>query len=516
MAGVGHSLNKKDRKKVFCLQHKTEEVIFFCNVCEHLVCRDCITGFDHEHGRESKNKESQFIKFQDRITLSKIALDKLLENAQEDRLPKLRLNLQQIKDMRENKKNANIKLKEQINERADIMIKEINDIRGKLLQECDEIQVENDKVITDKQFTVEEHINMFERSQVTGRKALETGMDQEIIYEEIKVRDFLRERELIDIEESVDTPKYQTGGSDYVVIKQMVGNIFSKKTEKVQKTDSKFEVTAIPFSFGQTDIEGLCPISKEKTWVHPRRSNKCFLINRYGAQEKDMNVGFSITSFALFPNGDLLLSDYTNQQLVLMKGKAKPKMVYSTATSRLFPVGIFRCMNGDLLVCHVDEYTYKINEKSRRMILRMSDKFKKQLQMDRGKDGTRLFVLPEIVVENRNRDICVVNRTEIKTGIVMVFNDDGVLKFKHTRSGTGSFNPVGLCCDSDSNIVVADASSHTVYILTSSGTFIQDFAVSEISPTIPCSIAVDQENKLWVGCFNGKAFVIIYRKPIEL
>ncbi|CAC5421114.1 unnamed protein product [Mytilus coruscus] len=515
MAGIGHSLDEKGPRKVFCLQHKTEEVIFFCNICENLICRDCIKEFAHEHNRESKSEESQFIKFSERISKSKISLQKYLENAKNDRLPKLRDNLTKVKELKENKKATNIQLKKQINERADAMIREINDIRSKLLVESDDIQLENDKVLTDKQFTIEEHINMFERSQVTGKKSLEKGSEQEIIYEEIKVRDFIKDREPLDVEESVDSPNYVVGDTDYIVIKQMIGNVFSKKNKEPKNTQSKFEVTAIPFSFGDIDIEGICPISKDKTWVHPRKSNKCFLVNRYGAKDTDMDVGFSITSFALCPNGDLYLSDYTNQNIMLLKPKTKPKMVYSTATSRLFPVGICLCKNGDLLMCQVDEYTYKANDKSRRMVLRMSDKFKKQLQIDRAKDASRYFVLPEIVVENKNRDICVLNRTDTKTGKVMVFNDDGYLKFNHSKS-KGPFNPTGICCDSEANIIISDAASHSVYILAPDGKFIQDFAPSEISPTIPCTIAIDSENKLWVGCFNGKAFVIIFRKPIEL
>lgn len=512
MAGIGHSFDEKGPRKIFCLEHKTEEVIFFCKICENLICRDCIKEFTHEHGRDSSRGDSQFVKFSERIALSKISLKKYLENAKDNRLPNLRDNLAELKKLKESKQANTKTLKDQINERADTMIKEINDIRAKLLQESDDVQLENDKVLIDKQFTLEEHINMFERSQVTGRKALEKGCDAEIIYEEIKVRDFLKDREPLDINESVETPKYVTGDSDYIVIKKMIGNVFTDKQKEPKKDDSKFEVTVIPFNFGSIDIEGLCPISTEKTWLHPRKSNKCFLINRFGAQEKDMDFGFSITSFALCPSGDLYLSDYTNQNLLLLKPKAKPKMVYSTATSRLYPVGIFLCMNGDLLMCQVDESTYKVNDKSRRMVLRLSDKFKRQLQIDRGKDGTRLFILPQIVVENKNRDICVINRTEMKTGLVMVFDDVGALKFTHFKTTAANFNPTGLCCDSDSNIIVADAGSHSVYILNSDGKFIQNFAAMEISPTIPCALAIDKENKLWVGCLNGKAFVIMYRK----
>lgn len=512
MAGVGHSLNDKGPRKIFCLEHTAEEVIFFCNICENLICRDCIKEFTHEHGRDSSRGDSQFIKFNERINLSKISLKKYLDNAKNNRLPALRENLADLLKLKEHKLASTKTLKDQINERADTMIKEINEIREKLLQESDQVQLENDKVLTDKQFTLEEHINMFERSQVTGNKALEKGCDAEIIHEEIKVRNFLKDRDTMDINESVDTPKYVTGDSDYVVIKKMIGNVFSEKKKEPKNESSNFEVTAIPFNFGSVDIEGFCPINNEKAWLHPRKSNKCFLINRYGSQEKDMDFGFSITSFALCPNGDMYLSDYTNQNIMLLKPKSKPKMVHSLATSRLYPIGIYLCMNGDLLICQVDESNYKVTDKSRRMVLRVSDKFKRQLQIDRGKDGARHFILPEIVVENTNRDMCVVNRTDMKTGLVMVFNDEGALKFTHFKTTVANFNPTGLCCDSSSNIIVSDAASHSVYILNSDGKFIQNFAAGEISPTIPCCLAIDKENKLWVGCFNGKAFVIMYRK----
>lgn len=79
-------------------------------------------------------------------------------------------------------------------------------------------------------------------------------------------------------------------------------------------------------------------------------------------------------------------------------------------------------------------------------------------------DLSLLFNRPDALTQNRNKDICVVNRTDFDSGEVCIITEEGNFKSRYQGNGL-TFDPCGICCDSKMNIIVSDYSNTCVHLL---------------------------------------------------
>lgn len=88
--------------------------------------------------------------------------------------------------------------------------------------------------------------------------------------------------------------------------------------------------------------------------------------------------------------------------------------------------------------------------------------------------GFRQYNMPNYITENNNGDIVVSELNfDFVSGVVVVTDREGRHRFSYTGSSSGSgLQPLGLCTDVLSHILVCDGKTDTVQMLDRDGHFL--------------------------------------------
>nr|XP_022287940.1 uncharacterized protein LOC111100403 isoform X4 [Crassostrea virginica] len=151
--------------------------------------------------------------------------------------------------------------------------------------------------------------------------------------------------------------------------------------------------------------------------------------------------------------------------------------------------------SGDLLVgmCRRDTNTGKV------MRYDNTGKYKQTKPHDDNTPHT-LYVLPIYITENNNGDVLV---SDWSRAAVVVTSGEGVHRFSYTGPPSGSrLQPVGICTDVMSHILVIDDNTDTVQMLDRDGQFLS-YVLTRQTPGMdytPWSLSYDvTTNAVWVG-----------------
>lgn len=116
-----------------------------------------------------------------------------------------------------------------------------------------------------------------------------------------------------------------------------------------------------------------------------------------------------------------------------------------------------------------------------------------------------LYVCPTYIVENGNGDICV---SDVRA--VVVTDAGGMLKFRYQgNSSKSNFDPYGICCDSLSNIIVADMNNDKIHMVDKDGEFLHHVTYEGIR--MPRALSIDGNDHLYVGEWDSDSIKIISR-----
>lgn len=159
--------------------------------------------------------------------------------------------------------------------------------------------------------------------------------------------------------------------------------------------------------------------------------------------------------------------------------------------------GIHYTSSGKYLVCIIP---YASNpEHPNASVIKISNDGRLENEYTNNEEGEPLFCKPLNICENRlNQNICVSDMV----CKVVVLTSSGNVRFSYLGvQPTVSrlpFNPRGIACDKQGNILVADLDSHVIHLLRGDGVFVTHVLSSTSPISQPWGICVDSQNKVWV------------------
>lgn len=157
--------------------------------------------------------------------------------------------------------------------------------------------------------------------------------------------------------------------------------------------------------------------------------------------------------------------------------------------------GIHYTLSGKYLICAMP-YDHRHKHA---LVIRISNDGRVEKEFTSNGRGEPIFSKPMFVCENRlNQNICV-SDMDSKI-IVLTFSGEVCFNYKGVPPAgkRQSFDPRGIACDKQGNILVADLGNDVIHLLKSNGEFVTH-VLSPISPiSQPWGISVDSQNKVWV------------------
>lgn len=251
---------------------------------------------------------------------------------------------------------------------------------------------------------------------------------------------------------------------------------------------------------------------KDELWVSCGISGKqVSCVDEGGHTIKSFRLKFKLEDITCNAHGDLLVTVFKDKCI----RKLSPKGAVSNFINVPFhPKGINVSNDGGILVCMSDSYSTVVAERSRRLVVKYTKEGEEERIYEYNGE-TKIFTRPCRVVENINGDICVIDKTKMGSGQVVILDRTGLLKTIYNgnkvkrnapfrKSSSSRFSPSDIACDTKGRIFITESDNHKIHLLDKDGSYIGHFLTNESDFFCPVSVGTDHENHIWVGNEYGE------------
>lgn len=274
------------------------------------------------------------------------------------------------------------------------------------------------------------------------------------------------------------------------------------KYNKVLDLCSSFPLDIIPDDQGKETISSICPMSDTECWVVPTFGPAILHCDITGKLKGVIPIDANVSSIEFRKDGSLLIAVIQTSQIL----RHSEGRVYKFASTHgILPFGMSSFPDGRIAVVGGEKNTKDDEDRGRLQII-SPDGIVIETFGGKHKDQP-LFKNPFSVVVNKHSAIFVCDR---KMHCVYVMTDHGVVLNQYLGGRdrlrtplfmreTG-FDPIYVCADAFGNVIVNDQSNASLHMLDPNGNFIGLVMANKPEEFgRPFSIAIDNEDKIWIG-----------------
>ena len=481
------SLYKAQNALKTCSEHEHQELSYFCRTCKKFICTTCVKTTHNGHDWDLISHVAKSRRVETPILCRRI---------RQDSLPKYRQKVHSIDgniSTVENEKDKDISKLEK--RRTDIinMINQVIDDKKKIREEIAGSEIM--KIVKEKHILSNKVEYLEKISKSLDVKIREYSdydmieMEQEMLTVEKELESYRNESDSMSVE-------VRLGELNREILEEMVGEIKQNKTAYINDDVVVHKVKS--FTVSENAVINIVPKSNTQAWFDDSEIGiKLLTVKRSGGMEIETRILPPFNYFTVLANGDIIATDTENQVIREVKPDGTDTIIASTKP--LLPRWVGKTKAGEILVnLRDDGDNYNLTPSSRRLVQRMTTSGKVLHTYEFREDGaTRLFTWPGRTAENVNSDICAINLLSEDSSELIVIRIDG--RVRCTYRGIDShnkFRPLGVACDSDGRILVADHANQTLHLLSPDCRFLRYLSSGMVAgPTV---IALSQ-SKLWVG-----------------
>lgn len=488
-----------DYQKLWLKEHP--ETCEACNVnkdkgkdCDDLICSQCTNTVHGNHvEREILNKENQ------RKKELKTFIGTVKERIVGELSKKTHIITEQ---MDRNEKSCDSEVSK-LKKHYDAIVSKLNEIKTsyeKILK--NKVEEKNNEIRKKKLVLVKKKEKVDNLAKFLEEK-YRTMSDYSLIDNLRDGKNLISNNE-IDMQNKDFSARYKQGRFNDRLLESIVGHVFDLNDINVTMTDS--------FQYGSKPITVLELLSEDSGFVSDLESDYIVEMNITNKKEENIPISYAL-SVCVTQTGDAYITGLNNETIICLSSTG-----YFSIAFVIYPLtsgGICVSMENGLLVTLGDTKSsisewYEPDKRSRRLVRHVTLTGDVIREYEYHEDGkTRLFTVPWRVAQNGTTDICVVNRTSISTGELMILSFSGSIKSVYTGNNLVKvFSPINVVCDSYCNIIVSDMTNSQVHLLRPEGEFVK-YLLTEKDITHPCSMSL-YKSTLWVGDANGLLKVYQY------
>ena len=491
----GDEFIQSSRGPKTCDEHQNEELSCFCKTCKKFICTTCAKTTHNGHDwdlvslvAKKRRKETPF----------------LCRKIKQVNMPRCREKLRVVEDNISTVEKASDNDMTKLEERRTAMINAIN-------QTIDEQKRKRKEIKEEKRTKLEElrtKIEYLDKMTTSLDSNIGANTDYDLLEMEQEMLTALEEVEKYDVERVSSEVEFVAGEIIQGVIEEMIGEI--KESDVNIDTCNSISVEEMKtLKCFDKPVLNISPISSTQAWVGGRRSYIIKQLSSNGMETNNITISNKYHFISI--NGDFIVTDFKNQAIRRVTSAGIDQVI--CLTKPLHPTFIRQTQAADILVSLMDKGDlYKLKSSSRRLVQRMTPTGNVIRTYEFREEGSaRLFTLPTWTAMNGNSDICVINRTGVYTGELIVLHGDGQVRFTYRKQQGRDFDPKDVACDADRRIIVLECEKTTfLSLLSPNGTFLR-FLLSDMFD-YPTAMALYQ-NTLWIGF--GKGAVKIYKYSAE-
>ncbi|KAK3104033.1 hypothetical protein FSP39_023821 [Pinctada imbricata] len=470
-----------------CEDHDKKELHAYCKTCNKKICSSCIKEEHHQHDWEM---------ITDILREKKHSLPEECKEIRAKQLPSLKRELCRFDKKIEEEDARFEQNKTTLNDSRQSYINKINQLFDGRIDECRQKSKSAKQIYKDKREVLKQKVEHLETMTTALDKDINTLPDHDILDMEKEMRDELEKALSYNAYMYTCATIFVPGHIEVQILENMIGEILDVSVEEKNDIDRYTKY-----------ISSLKSASDTNAWVKVHEDRYAKLIDITGDELKTMRN--ACTEMIISKNGELVLADF-NERKILVLTKDEDEIT-TIDTKPLCPSFIGKTENDNILVTLKDDgELFNLNPTSRRFVQRMTLTGKVLHTYEFREDGkTRLFTLPTRTAENKNTDICVVNRLSYGSGELVVLHGNGLLKFTYNGGGLkyDKFSPRDVDCDDKCHILFTEQFNRGVHMLSSEGLYLCKLCQYEQLHPFVISIHGDT---LWCGFKEGRLNVFKY------
>lgn len=499
-------------KRQICQRHSTQGSNWYCELCDRLLCEECISSEEHQG--------HTFITSQENFERKYNQIKNDLQELEQSIYPSYQEIASHVTKQKANLPYTSQKMINDIGKQGDDWHNVINQLTEKLKSDVHELKTNfstalnnHEEFITKKMHEIEQLIlhlknildvddidpvSAYKSKNETVRRlpkivkipfqsftALEINKDQ--INQQFG---FLSEKPY-PIEVNLSLPDdLQAFEKETISMKSLLKEPLTKAT------------ICTDYVGHLNGLRSVACLNDDKIWSSGM-NNIISLYNLQGDLLTSVRTksGKRPTGIAVTNTGDLVYTDEDDKTINIVRNK-KIEVLIKFHDWR--PLNVCSTPFGNLLVLMgSDDY-------EQTKVVRYSGSTEKQcIQND---ENGKAFFSPDdskYLAVNRNQDICV---ADYRAKRVVVISATGKLRFTYTGSTPNtieSFDPVGITTDSLSRILIADGHCHYIHIIDQEGQFLR--YIDNLNLRGPWGLCIDTNDNLFVAeCDLGKIEKIQY------
>ncbi|XP_062584171.1 uncharacterized protein LOC134245956 [Saccostrea cucullata] len=488
-----HRTNTPDLNYPKCPNHTEKHCELYCKECDIPVCSTCISSGKH-HGHEFKDILQKPIFMKEIFKTDLNELEKRILPTYEEISSDVYSEKVKVEKHYE-------KLTSAVTKQGEDWHREINIIVNKQKSEIDEMKTKHLTALNKQENEIKQITSEVKQSIFDLKKILDSN--------DVSLSPGYKSRNAefrsLPLKVNVSLPSYSPHQINTEQLHQMFGSLsaLSITTDEHGFTMKTPEAISCPqvkplldepeliitIDTGYRELYSVTCLSDEEIWTC-REDEIMKLYNLQGKLLKSIQTksGKRSVDIAVTRSGDLVYADPDTRTVNIVKNDQIQEVI---RLQGWIPYFVCSTSSGDLLVT-MDSDDYKQSK-----VVRYSGSTNKQtIQFD--SKGKPLYSSGSIkhISENRNLDICV---ADSGASAVVVVNQAGKLRFRYTghpSTTKGSFYPVGITTDSQSQILTADPDNHCIHILDQDGHFLR--YIDNCGLQNPWGLCVDTRDNLFV------------------
>ncbi|XP_062580900.1 uncharacterized protein LOC134242786 [Saccostrea cucullata] len=475
---------------------KKQDAVLFCGTCKYNICGDCAVSKEHRDHANSfqsvgcqetpgdKDTKTQCAKETYSQLEEKIAWLNELKKSRQLEFSNLRKTVNDRFEQTERRLRDEKQLLDQgLSTEESLDISRVGSIVNKLANRKDKIQTLMSSLESEK------NAKMFAQ--------IEANLEKEV------------DAATIDNKESVEFRQLALSEENKEII---LGNLLF---DVAPHSSSDFLGFLLPepevlskFQIRLGKIETVCPLNDHEVWIGYSKTDRIYLLEEKDNGQLLKKDRYRLTEFqpiniSLLSSGDLIFS-CAGQGMITTMNKLYEASIYID-TYHLIPLGIYVNEKDEIFVCLLNDYSYHLNEASVRQVVKYSADRERAMVIEKDTDNKqRYFTMPQSVIENVNRDICVVDVIGMHKGRLIVFNKNGGKRFVYNGQHTTDSPNCDLSAlthDSKGNIILSDEYFSRIHILTKDGGFRGLLEIGKVNNIFrPFGIHCDSKDTIWIGC----------------
>lgn len=495
VAGIDESGVRKVKRKRKCVTHDKNELQYFCEDCNLLICIDCNMTQHKLH--KCRNIVDVADEFRQQLA-TEVSKEEYGQHLQT--LSNYSNTMKKKQQVNEGKEGELMRAVEQ---QFEAFQNVLENIKMDFISEISDTGMSNESNEKEGRNSVERKFKSFAALYFFSKLLLQQGDDTAVVAYTVQLRQRLETLSSANGDRKGATSQenvvFEAGTLDMKLVKELFGKLNDPGDDK-EDADSPVDegsegkpVCVCKFDSppGDCVVSGIAPTDDGMAWVCMGAEAVVHLFTPNGKCTQTVEFSHSLDDIT-FMNGRGYVTSNAAKMVRTVDDKGR-KSLYTKTDMCVRGITSESGTNRILIGCVANDAFFDVKHDDKSAIFCI-----KKDGISNMPANSDITYPARMAMDNRGNTII----SDWVRQAVVIQNERGKTIAIY-KGAQGELNPRGVCVDKDGNIYVVDTETETIQLLNPAGEYQKDLLTKKDGLGGPWAIACDSKQRLWVGSQDG-------------